>query len=114
MKLLLHIGSYKTASTSMQYFFSINRHLLMSQGLFYPKNPNSVFVSNELASQLSLGNDRKISQFLMQARKQAEKHQCQTVLISAEFLFGMTSFLLDLKQQPRAFSDFWKNEAGFN
>lgn len=38
MKLILHIGSHKTGSTSIQDFLSTNRENLQSNGIFYPRS----------------------------------------------------------------------------
>ncbi|MEV8360181.1 hypothetical protein [Microbacterium sp. NPDC076895] len=35
-KLLLHIGTHKTGTTSVQHFFASNRDALRAQGIFYP------------------------------------------------------------------------------
>ena len=35
-KLILHVGTHKTGSTSLQHFLLLNKDYLLSQGIFYP------------------------------------------------------------------------------
>jgi hypothetical protein len=111
MKLILHIGSHKTASTSIQHFCVLNRELLKSYGYFYPKNKDSAYVFNFLAAQLAHGKGDQTARFLQKVRAEAEKEKCHTVIISAESFYAMTWFFLDVQGKPRA-DDYWQNETG--
>ena len=110
MKLLLHIGSHKTGSTSIQHFCTLNSQLLKSQGYLYPKNPDSAYVPNYLAAQLAKGLGTKTAEYLKKVREQAEREKCHTVIISAESFYGMTWFFLDVQGKSRE-EDYWQSEA---
>lgn len=110
MKLLLHIGTHKTASTSLQHFCALYRKLLQRYGFHYPKNSDSAYVFNFLASRLAFGKEGEVSAYLEKVREEAEKKGCHTVLISAESFYAMTGFFLDAQDKKRPLSDYWKNE----
>ena len=110
MRLCLHIGSYKTASTSVQYYLANNRKLLISEGYYYPKNRNNVHVSNDLALQLVDGRNNDIAKFLNRVHRIASSNGCHTAIISAEFFFAMTSIHFDLRQRNRLIEDYYENE----
>jgi hypothetical protein len=109
MKLLLHIGSHKTGSTSIQHFCTLNSGLLKSQGYLYPKNPDSAYVPNYLAAQLAKGQGNKTAEYLKQVCEQAQRGKCHTVVISAESFYGMTWFFLDNHGKPWE-EDYWQIE----
>lgn len=109
MKLLLHIGSHKTASTSIQHFCVLNRDLLKSHGFLYPKNKDSAYVFNFLAAQLAFGKADLTKRYLQEARDKAERENCNTVVISAESFYAMTWFFLDVQGKSRE-GDYWQNE----
>jgi hypothetical protein len=110
MKLLLHIGSHKTGSTSIQHFCTLNSGLLKSLGYLYPKNPDSAYVPNYLAAQLAKGQGNKTEEYLKKVREQAEQGKCHTVVISAESFYGMTWFFLNTPGKPVE-EDYWQSEA---
>ena len=110
MKLLLHIGSHKTASTSIQHFCALNRDLLKSYGCLYPKNKDSAYVFNFLAAQLAFGKGDLTKRYLQEVRTKAEREKCHTVIISAESFYAMTWFFLDI-QGKQYEGDYWQNEA---
>jgi hypothetical protein len=110
MKLLIHIGSHKTGSTSIQHFCTLNRELLKSHGYLYPKNPDSAYVPNYLAAQLAKGQGDRTAEYLSKVREQAKRRKCHTVIISAESFYGMTWFFLDTPGRTRE-GDYWQSEA---
>ncbi len=110
MKLLLHIGSHKTASTSIQHFCVLNRDLLKSHGFLYPKNKDSAYVFNFLAAQLAFGKGDLTKRYLQEVRTKAEREKCHTVIISAESFYAMTWFFLDVQGEQYE-GDYWQNEA---
>lgn len=109
MKLLLHIGTHKTATTSLQHFFALNRSRLSSQGFYYPENADSAYVFNFLASRIAFGKEQEASAFLANARQKAEQEKCHTVLISGESFYAMTGFFFDLQKRGRT-EDYWTHE----
>lgn len=110
MRLILHIGTHKTASTSLQHFCALNRPVLKKQGFLYPRSPDSAYVFNGLASAISFGKEAKVSQFMKQAYRQAQAQNCHTVIISAESFYAMTAFFIDLQKHARTARDYWENE----
>lgn len=110
LKLLLHIGSQKTASASIQHFCTLNSQLLKSLGYLYPKNPDSFYVLNYLAAQLAKGQGDSTAGYLEKVREQAKREKCHTVVISAESFYGMTWFFFDFQAKPRE-EDYWGSEA---
>ena len=42
MKLILHIGTAKTGTTTLQHWFASNRESLQAQGIYYPKSLGKV------------------------------------------------------------------------
>ncbi len=109
MKLILHIGTHKTATTSLQHFFALNRQRLITQGFFYPDNQDSAYVFNFLASRIAFGKQQEAADFLAKARQQAEQANCHTVLISGESFYAMTAFFFDLQKRGRT-EDYWTHE----
>ncbi len=110
MKLLLHIGSHKTGSTSIQHFCALNRELLKSLGFLYPKNQDSAYVFNYLASHLAFGRKHSVRDYMNSVSKQARQENCHTVIISAESFYAMTAFFIDIQGMSRVNDDYWTNE----
>lgn len=109
MKLILHIGTHKTATTSLQHFFALNRSKLAAQGFFYPENDDSAYVFNFLASRVAFGKQAEAADFLAKAREKAKQAGCHTVLISGESFYAMTAFFFDLQKRTRT-EDYWAHE----
>jgi hypothetical protein len=111
MKLILHIGTHKTASTSLQHFFTLNRALLRDAGFHYPSNLNSAYVTNFLAAELAFRRGNTVLSFLNKALREATRLGCHTVLLSAESFYAMTAFFLDLYDRRPRELDYWANES---
>lgn len=109
MRLLLHIGTHKTATTSIQHFLTLNREILKSQGFYYPKNDDSAYVFNFLASRIAFGKAQETADFLENYRKQAVENDCHTLVISGESFYAMTGFFIDIQKRART-KDYWDNE----
>ena len=112
MKLLIHIGTQKTATTSIQHFCVRNRSLLISHGYLYPRNNSHPFLFNFLAKQLVQGKQQSVARYLRKVRLQAQREKCHTVIISAESFYAMSFFLLPSGDKLRA-SEYWQIEARF-
>ena len=51
MRLILHIGTHKTGTSSLQLFCRNNRKALLEHGIFYPKTSHNalhVFMNSDL------------------------------------------------------------------
>ena len=71
MKLLLHIGTQKTATTSIQRMCVHNRGLLKSRGYLYPLNNIHPFLFNFLAEHLARGDRDRVASYLNKAESRA-------------------------------------------
>lgn len=110
MKLLIHIGIQKTASTSIQHFCVHNRRFLKSHGYLYPKNNIHPFLFNFLAEQLAQGEQERVARYLEKVRTQGRREECHTVIISAESFYAMSLFFLSPREKSRA-NEYWQIEA---
>lgn len=93
-KLLLHIGTHKTGTTSIQRFLSSNRAALRGQGLWYPgvhlgghfrRHYAHHRVAHAIAGEGNEGTRDDAKRFFDAVRKGARPEE--TVLISAEPLY---------------------------
>lgn len=109
MKLLIHIGTQKTATTSIQHFCVHNRGLLKSRGYLYPKNNSHPFLFNFLAEQLAQGKQDRVARYLRKVRTRGQREKCHTVIISAESFYAMSLFFLSPREKSRA-SEYWQIE----
>lgn len=105
MECTLHIGTEKTATTSIQLFLDANRHRLKSLGVHIPnseKKGNHVYLStaayspdkvDDLTMRLNLASSQERERYIQQCRKQlqldkqcAESHGMRHCLFSNEHL----------------------------
>lgn len=95
MKLILHIGTHKTATTTIQKVLAKNRENLIKQGIWYPaysdvlRNMAEHYAHLELAKGLMSGSNEftpeKVKKFFDRLQKKAKKWpDMRAVLISAE------------------------------
>ncbi len=108
MKLVLHIGTHKTATTSIQHFCALNHAALRRCGYYFPRTGLSAYVANSLASGLAHGKEAEVAAFLRKARGDAAKAGCHTIVLSAESFYAMTAFFIDINSRPR--DDYWVSE----
>jgi hypothetical protein len=83
MKLVIHIGLHKTASTTFQNFLHLNRDNLLDAGVLYPKieeDPSHF----EIPSRLLKSDWRFVENFLKDSLKEANTRKINTVFISSE------------------------------
>lgn len=113
MKLIVHIGSPKTASTSIQRFCALNRGVLRTEGFFYPPTPNGKPVFHFLAHALAKGPKDHAERFLNEANIQAQKENCHSVIISAESFFGLLPFSMKLLLLEHVDDEYWKQQESF-
>jgi glycosyltransferase involved in cell wall biosynthesis len=98
MRILLHIGTHKTGTTSIQRSLQAQAARLRQQGVWYP--PAGDAQHWRLAYDLRAGNRRPLLAALAEARQQG----CDTLLLSSEaFLeqapFGLARELAFLRQE---------------
>ena len=88
--LYLHIGTHKTATTSVQHFFSKNRKALRRQGIFYPcqsivgapKHYAHHRISHAIAGKDPIMSMEKAEEFLAEVHTRANEDE--TIFLSAE------------------------------
>lgn len=101
-QIILHIGTEKTGSTTLQAFGNLNRKLLMSQGILYPQSPgrtNHLGLSIYASTGATLRDLRQISglagevdflrfqsEFPELLRAEIEDSGCERVWLSNEHL----------------------------
>lgn len=108
MRLVLHIGTHKTATTSIQHFCALNHSALRKCGYHFPRTGLSAYVANSLAAGLVHGREAEVAATLRKARSDAKKADCHTIVLSAESFYAMTAFFIDFKGWPR--DDYWISE----
>tara|TARA_Y100001968_G_scaffold4727_1_gene4202 strand:- start:466 stop:1371 length:906 start_codon:yes stop_codon:yes gene_type:complete len=103
MKLIIHAGTHKTATTSFQKLCFSKKHELSKKGIFIPEFkdktklinftksrgiiPKSLtYQHNCLAWYLQLKNINEVKEFLLIAYKNAIKRNCNHILLCAEDL----------------------------
>lgn len=92
-KLLLHIGTHKTGTTSIQRFCSSNRATLREHGLWYPSTDVGRFpghyahhrVSHAIAGKDEAFGPRDAGDFFNRVRRKMNSNE--TILVSAEPLY---------------------------
>lgn len=109
MKLLLHIGTHKTATTSIQRFCAHNRKLLKKKGIFYPRDDQHFSSFNNLAALCAKKHDTESEEYFERVYILAKQKDCDTVLISSEMFFGMTTMFYDIRRRERS-EDYWEHE----
>lgn len=102
MKLILHIGSPKTGTTTLQKCLHDNTGLLEKNGILYPRlegvinhNELSLFFRNSPPTRQYMQNERstiaeyqaRAKKILNQIKKKSDYHKPNTVILSAEYFF---------------------------
>jgi hypothetical protein len=109
MKLILHAGTHKTATTSIQHFCALNQATLRKCGYYYPRVDLSAYVANSLASRLAYGREAEVSAALRKVHRDAAKAGCHTIVLSAESFYAMTACFIDIPGRRRD-DDYWASE----
>ena len=95
MKLYVHFGLYKTGSSFLQTLLARNRQGLIEQGFYFPKSERDIKMldgnissgnAKPLADALLALNQKKVTQFLQERKKEAQKKKCNKLILSAESL----------------------------
>lgn len=102
---ILHMGTPKTGSTSLQHFLRQNEKALLRQGVLYPRVNEDAYNHNFLVlpfkkkgvfeprkySQVQRSTEQELRIFyqaLTAIKKQIKKNQPQTLILSSEILFN--------------------------
>ena len=92
MRLILHIGTHKTATTTIQHFLALNRKNLLKNRIYFPHNDYSAYHMNNLASQLANNKAEETKEYMNNCFMHACKLKMHNVLISGESFYAMTGF----------------------
>lgn len=90
MQLILHIGTHKTGTSSLQEFLRLNDRALTERGVYYARRPNAKN-SNYLAKLIASKQIGKAQAFI---KYNIEKAKC----------FDRISFLFQANQSTRVFA----------
>lgn len=108
MKIVIHIGTHKTGTSSLQSFCSDNREALLRHGVLYPKLPNRSKSFNFLAAHLAFGRLDETRRFFDKAIQTAQRANVETILVIGESFYAMTAFFYRLYERPCG--DYWERE----
>lgn len=108
MRLILHIGTHKTGTSSLQQFLKLNERALEKRGIYYARRPHAKN-SNYLAKLIASKRISEAESFLRNSIKRANAAQAHTLLISGESFYAMTKFFHELEKRPS--QDYWRSEA---
>lgn len=86
MKTVIHMGTYKTGTSTIQSFCGQNPDFLKEHGLYYPA-PNSVTLRNQHAHIIDECVHQKytdIKEYISESQKKALSLGCETLILSSE------------------------------
>src|SRR5262245_46826965 len=106
MQLILHIGTPKTGTKALQGCLRKNAQRLSESGIYYGRFPGMRH-SNALAQTVAEGKQAQVEAFLRGMVTNARTAGAETIVISAELLYGMTIFFHNLDGQQR---NYWPSE----
>lgn len=88
MKLILHIGPYKTGTSAIQQTLKNSNNLLLSKGVYYPV-PQTGGKNLNLIASLLYHDKTELSNLIFNIKSKAENLNCHTTFISAETLWNI-------------------------
>lgn len=88
MKLVLHIGTYKTGTTALQEFLRANESALSRNGFHYAAT-GSGLNANAVANAVALGDVETPREFFQHELEVAASRGAHTVVVSAENFYSM-------------------------
>ena len=110
---VVHIGTPKTGTTTLQLFFHKNREILAKHGIFYPntfgKRGQSKLTAyaqadniiGELRTEFGLTNIKLIKNFRKEIKnsfeKEIENHNCSKLLLSGEDMSARLSSIEEIQ-----------------
>ena len=89
MKVLLHIGVWKTGSSAIQIFLGRNRDALRERGLIWPAHAVRRDGHNAIVHSLRENDDARLDRLLGAARAEARGRRDATVVVSSEHLWPL-------------------------
>lgn len=108
MKVILHIGTHKTGTSSIQTILAANRDALASRGIYYPENRYSNRNVNFIGRDLAAKRYDEPAQYIKNSLKKARVSGCDTLLLSGESFYAMMGMFYLL--QGFQVEDYWAQE----
>ena len=91
MRILLHVGTHKTRTSSLQTYLKLNASALQERGILYAA-PEGHRNANFLFNDLSGAEGRQANAFLRGFVTKARRTGADVILLSAEAFYAMTTF----------------------
>lgn len=111
MKIMIHIGTHKTGSSSIQFFCAKNRDRLREHRIYYAINENkSGKNANFLGGSIFKGKYEAVREFIDTAVDEATRLGLDRILTSGETMYAMNTFYPDLGGVSG--DEYWDREAG--
>lgn len=107
MRLILHIGTHKTGTSSLQEFLRNNEEVLARKGIYYARISKTKN-ANRLAKWVIFKQRKKVKSFIEDHMQRAREINAHTLLISAESFFAMVKNFIQFKDNE--ISDYWESE----
>lgn len=93
MEVILHIGTHKTGSSSVQFFCARNRDRLREHRIYYAINENkSGKNANFVGGNIFKGKHEAVREFIETAVDEATRSGLDRILISGETIYAMNTF----------------------
>jgi len=108
VRLILHIGTHKTGTSSVQECLYRNEGRLAERGIYYAHRPRARAL-NQLAHLIATGRKAQAQVLIDSHVAKAKAAGATTLLISAESFFAMTMFFHKLEGE--LYEDYWGTEA---
>ena len=102
MRFVIHIGTHKTGSSSIQAFCAENRDIMLSRGVVYPLTRHSNKNLNHLAAVIARGQPAELERLVARAAKLATRNNARVVLLSTESFYAMAGFFTASKAATSA------------
>lgn len=104
INLIIHIGTHKTGTTSIQKFLLTNESKLLKDGILFPKegrmdNSNHAPLAWELNSQLKIQKQNMLRNKWESLFNEIENNQCDKVVLSSEEFSLLGTSSIELLQE---------------
>lgn len=93
-KIILHLGTYKTGTSSIQQTLRRNSNNLKEIGFLYPLPPSEKMINQHASMCDLLDSERnlyELTEYLKEVKKQAEDANCKTIIFSTEAFSSLES-----------------------